>query len=121
MVELRPASASPASHLLGQKLEKGFIDPGMVADLLSNHYYAAIQTMAIDGCECFFLIEMRGIHHHQLAPGSQLRRRHVLPGLTIVVCHLNVAIVGPGPVTRRLLGLQLWHGSPKAERRERNS
>jgi hypothetical protein len=35
--------------LLGQKLEQGFINPRVVTELLRNHYYAAIQTMAIDG------------------------------------------------------------------------
>ena len=35
--------------LVGQKLEQGLIDPGVVTERLRTGYYAAIQTMANDG------------------------------------------------------------------------
>src|SRR5215470_2601574 len=59
------------------------------------------EAMTIDGGIRFVDIEVRSIHHHDLAPRSQLRRRYIVPGLSIVGCQLDIAVIGPDPYCRR--------------------
>ena len=57
--------------------------------------------MAIDRRVGFVKVEVRSLHHHHLAPRRERRRRDVLPGLAVVIGHVDETIVGADPESRR--------------------
>ena len=56
-----------------------------------------VETESIHRCICSRSVEMRSVNLRELAPWSQFGRRHVLPVLSAIACHLNHAIVGSSP------------------------
>ena len=60
--------------------------------------------MTVDGGVGLGGVEMRRFEHHHLAPGGQLARRHVRPGLAVVLRHVDVTVVGADPEERRADG-----------------
>ena len=53
--------------------------------------------MPLDRGISFLRIKVRRVDHHHLAPRSHCWRCYILPGLAVVICQLNKAVVGTNP------------------------
>ena len=56
-----------------------------------------VETQRVDGRVCRVHVEVGSVHQRHLGPRHQLRRRHVGPGRSAVMCHVNQTVVGSHP------------------------